>query len=136
RTLSTAINDPTTAVQSLDALEVIVRELAGRNLEASFALDERGATRLVWRSPGWSDLLDLAFEEIRFYGADSVQVTRRLRAVLEDLRAATPFERHAAIDAQLAWLGEAVSRTVAPGSAEEVIAGQPDRIGLGLARCT
>jgi uncharacterized membrane protein len=136
RALSPAVNDPTTAVHAIDALEVIVRELAGRNLEASFALDERGVTRLVWRSPGWSDLLDLAFDEIRFYGAGSVQVMRRLRAALEDLRAATPLQRHETIDTHLAWLDEAVRRTVAAGSAEEEIAALADRTGLGLAGCT
>jgi uncharacterized membrane protein len=34
--------------------------------------------------------MDLAFEEIREFGAASVQVMRRLRAALEDLRDATP----------------------------------------------
>jgi uncharacterized membrane protein len=136
RALSAAINDPTTAVQAIDALEVLMRDLAGRNLDASFALDERGATRLVWRTPGWADLLGLAFNEILYYGATSVQVTRRLRAALEDLRVATPPARHDAIDAHLAWLEEAVARTVAPGSAEETIATQADRIGLGMVRCT
>jgi hypothetical protein len=51
-------------------------------------------------------------------------------------RAATPPERHAAIESQLDWLDETVRRTVAPGSAEEAIAAQADGIGLGLARCT
>jgi uncharacterized membrane protein len=136
RALSAAINDPTTATQGIDALEALMRALAGRNLEASFALDDHGATRLVWRTPGWSDLLDLAFNEILYYGARSVQVTRRLRAALEDLRSSTPLERHDAIDTHLGWLDETMRRTVAPGSAEEAIAAQADRVGLGLARCT
>jgi uncharacterized membrane protein len=136
RALSPAVNDPTTAVHAIDALEVIVRELACRDLEDSFALDEQGVTRVAWPTPGWSDLLGLAFDEIRFYGAGAVQVMRRLRAALEDLRAATPLERHPAIETHLAWLEETVRRTVAPGSAEEAIAAQADRLGLGLARCT
>ena len=114
RALSPAVNDPTTAVQGLDVLEVLVRELAGRDLEASLARDAAGDVRLVWRSPSWEDVLDLAFDEIRHYGAGSIQISRRLRAVLEDLLASTPEPRHAAIEAQLRRLDAAVLGAV-PG---------------------
>jgi len=111
-----------------------MRELAPRNLEASFALDEQGVPRLVWRAPGWDDLLDLAFDEIREYGAGSVQVLRRLRAALEDLRADTPPVRHLAIDRHLEWLDETARRAHPAGSPEQEIASRADRIGLGMAR--
>jgi uncharacterized membrane protein len=48
--------------------------------------------------------------EIRQYGASSVQVCRRLRAALEDLRATTPQSRHAGLDAHVARLDDAVAR--------------------------
>ena len=35
--------------------------------------------------PTWEEYLALAFDEIRLYGADSIQVLRRLRAALIDL---------------------------------------------------
>ena len=108
RALSPAVNDPTTAVHALDSVEVVVRELAGRDLAASLTRGPDGAVRLAWRTPGWADMLDLAFDEIRAYGAASVQVCRRLRAVLEDLRAATPAVRHAAIDEHLERLDVAI----------------------------
>lgn len=53
RALSPAVNDPTTAVQAIDVLEVLARELGARDLRASLALDERGRVRLVWRAAGW-----------------------------------------------------------------------------------
>ena len=134
RALSPAINDPTTAVQALDVLEVLVRELAGRDLEASLARDAAGDVRLVWPSPSWEDVLDLAFEEIRLYGAGSVQICRRLRAVLDDLLASTPAERHPAIEAQLRRLDAAVLSTFPDGSPERETAMTADPIGLGLAR--
>jgi uncharacterized membrane protein len=134
RALSPAVNDPTTAVHGIDVLQVLVRELAGRDLEASAARDAEGAVRLVWPTPSWTDVLELAFEEIRQYGATSVQVCRRLRAVLEDLRASTPPQRHAAIDAQLARLDATVRATYAEGSPERESAAVADRIGVGLAR--
>jgi uncharacterized membrane protein len=134
RALSPAVNDPTTGAQAIDVLEVLVRELASRNLGSSLALDAQGVPRLVWRAPGWDDLLDLAFDEIREYGASSVQILRRLRAALEDLRADTPAVRHAAIDRHLEWLDETARGAHPAGSPEQEIAVRADRIGLGMAR--
>ena len=134
RALSPAINDPTTAVQGLDVLGVLVRELAGRDLEASLVRDAAGEVRLVWRSPSWEDVLDLAFDEIRHYGAGSIQICRRLRALLDDLLTATPPERHAAIEAQLRRLDAAVLGAFPAGSPELETALVADRTGLGLAR--
>lgn len=134
RALSPAINDPTTAVHGLDVLEVLVRELAGHDLDGSFARDEGGQVRLVWRSPRWDDLLDLAFEEIREYGASSVQICRRLRAVLEDLLASTPDVRHAAIDAHQRRLDATLRSAFPEGSLERETALVADRTGLGLGR--
>jgi uncharacterized membrane protein len=132
RALSPAVNDPTTAVHGLDAIELLVRELAARDLETALARDGDGAVRLVWSAPSWPDVLDLAFDEIRQYGATSVQVCRRLRAVLDDLRATTAPVRHAAIDEHLRRLDAAV--LAAFPEAERDIALVADPTGLGLAR--
>ena len=134
RALSPAVNDPTTAVQALDVLEVLIRELATRDLEASVARGPDGVVRLAWRSPSWPDALDLAFDEIRFYGASSLQIARRLRAVLEDARASTPELRHPALDDHLGWLDAAVAAAHPPGSPELAMAQRSDRLGLGLTR--
>ena len=134
RALSPAVNDPTTAVHALDVLEVLVAELAGRDLDASLARDGAGAVRVVWHSPSWDDVLDLAFDEIRGYGASSLQVARRLRAVLEDLLASTPPQRHAALREQLARLDAAVLTAYPAGSPERALAQVADRMGLGLGR--
>jgi uncharacterized membrane protein len=134
RALSPAVNDPTTAVQGIDALEPIVRELAGRDLDASFARGADGCVRLVWPSPDWEDVLDLAFEEIRAYGASAVQICRRMRAALEDLRTTSAPSRHAAIDAQLARLDATVAAAHGEGSPEAQLARVADRTGIGLHR--
>jgi Predicted membrane protein (DUF2254) len=55
--------------------------------------------------------------------------------VLEDLRAAAPAIRHAAVDDHLARLDASVAETFAPGSPERALARVADRMGLGLARC-
>jgi uncharacterized membrane protein len=134
RALSPAVNDPTTAVQGLDVLEPLVRELAGRDLEASFARGDDGRVRLVWPSPGWDDVLDLAFDEIRAYGAGSLQICRRMHALLHDLRASTAPSRHAAIDVQLARLDAAIAIAHGDGSPDAELARVADRMGIGLQR--
>jgi uncharacterized membrane protein len=132
RALSPAINDPTTAVHGIDALEVLIGELAARELEASQVTDEHGAVRLVRRGQNWPDMLALAFDEIRFYGASSLQVCRRLRAALERLEQTTPAVRHAALAEQLEWLDQSLARAFPPGSAELETAWGADRTGIGL----
>ena len=85
RRLSPAINDPTTAVQTIDQIEDLLRRLGRRELDTGHARDAKGALRLVFPMPTWEDYLTLAFDEIRQYGATSVQVMRRLRAALVGL---------------------------------------------------
>ncbi|MBJ7332610.1 MAG: DUF2254 domain-containing protein [Solirubrobacteraceae bacterium] len=134
RALSPAVNDPTTAVHALDAIETLVRELAGRDLEASVARGPDGRVRVVWPTPSWTGLLDLAFAEIRFYGASSVQITRRLRATLLELKEATDPVRHPALDSELAQLDAATALAHPPGSPDRELAMGADRMGLGLRR--
>jgi hypothetical protein len=43
----------------------------------------------------FEDLFLIAFDEIRFCGAKSMQVMRRMKALTSDLIAALPKERHA-----------------------------------------
>ena len=82
KALSPAVNDPTTAVQALNQIEDLLRRLGTRHLEMGQVKDEAGALRLIFPVPTWEDFLSLAFDEIRFYGAASLQVMRRLRTAL------------------------------------------------------
>jgi uncharacterized membrane protein len=134
RALSPAVNDPTTAVNGLDSLEVILRELAARDLERSLWSDAGGTVRVAWRAATWEDILDLAFDEIRGYGASAVQVCRRLRALLLDLRASAPPSRQLAIDEHLRRLDAAIALAYPAGSPDLPIARVADRTGLGLGR--
>ena len=45
----------------------------------------RAGLRLVYRTPDWDDFVHLAVTEIRHFGGASIQVARRLRAMLENL---------------------------------------------------
>ena len=87
KALSAAINDPTTAVQALDHLGNVLRLLGSTPLHGPLTFrDQEGTPRLLMPGRTWADYLTLAVTEIREYGSSSIQVTRRLRAILEDLQ--------------------------------------------------
>jgi len=85
KALSPAINDPTTAVLALDQIHNLLREVGLRRLDNGLIHDATGQLRLVCHTPNWEDFLGLAVTEIRQFGANSTQVARRMRAMLEDL---------------------------------------------------
>ncbi|MFE6887324.1 DUF2254 domain-containing protein [Streptomyces sp. NPDC057694] len=93
RALSPAVNDPTTAVQSLDQLDDILQRLARRPLGPGTVTDSQGRARITYPAPGWDSLLSLALDEILSYGSGAIQVVRRLRALLLDLAAVCPPDR-------------------------------------------
>ncbi len=134
KALSPAINDPTTAVQALDQIEDLLHRLGRRALDAGYVQDEQGALRLVFPTPTWEDYLSLAFDEIRQFGASSVQVMRRLRsALLGLLDSVTEAERKAVVQRYLRHLNLAVEHSVLDAE-DQVMALQEDRQGLGLSR--
>lgn len=131
--LSPAINDPTTAVQSLDYIEDFMVHIGKRQLTDGRIRDASSILRLIYPEPTWEDFVHLAFDEIRFYGASSVQVMRRMRALLRDLLQQLPAERQAPVQAQLARVEQAVVRTFP--SIEDLLDAQgEDRHGLGRSR--
>ena len=133
KALSPAINDPTTAVQALDEIEDLLRRIGVRCLDVDRVTDERGVVRVIFPTPTWEDFLSLAFDEIRFYGATSLQVTRRLRAALRDLSRVVPPSRQRAIQKYIEHLNVTVKNSI--HDAEDLTTAlQEDRQGLGLSR--
>lgn len=130
RALSSAINDPTTAVQMLDYLEELLRMIGAQPLGTMRYCDESGQPRLIVPGRTWEDYLTLAVTEIREYGASSVQVLRRLRAMLEDLREVLPADRRPAVDAELDRLDQTLAASFG-GKVDHDRAVVPDRQGIG-----
>ncbi|MEU0126953.1 DUF2254 domain-containing protein [Streptomyces sp. NPDC006289] len=130
RALSPSVHDPTTAVQCLDRIVQFLSMAVHLPLGALHHRDRRGDVRLVQEVPGWTDLVDLAFEEIRWSAAGSPQVTRRLLAALDDLLLLAGEERREPLRRHRALLVEAVERTV-PEAADRAFALRPDRQGIG-----
>ncbi len=134
KALSPAINDPTTAVQTIDQLEDLLRRLGAAELDAGYATDETGVIRLVFPTPTWEDYLTLAFDEIRQFGSSSVQVLRRLRSALVGLAESLPSEERAqAARRYLEHLDHGIEAS--PFDVEDRrMARQEDRQGIGLSR--
>ena len=105
RALSPGINDPTTAIQVLDEIHVILRELAVRRTISPYIVDESGEVRVVTQPPSFAGILDLALDEVIDY-ADNVQVPRKLEELLEDVGDVARPENRAAVVAKLEELRE------------------------------
>jgi uncharacterized membrane protein len=133
KALSPAINDPTTAVQALDQVEDLLLRLGRTDLSAGRVRDARGSLRLAFPVPTWEDFLVLAFDEIRFYGASSIQVMRRMRALLQGLMEHVPPERRPALQRYLQRVDTGIRRAFEDGD-DLKDALEEDRQGLGLSR--
>lgn len=110
RALSPAVNDPTTAVLALDQINSLLLALGRRRLDEGAARDAGGKVRVVYGTPNWPDYVMLAVSEIRQYGVGSLQVSRRLRAMLEQLIRELPESRRPPLEEELALLGSAAER--------------------------
>ena len=130
KALSKAINDPTTAVLAIDQLHRLLRSAGTRNLRTDQILDPVGKLRVIFRTPNWEDFVNLAFSEIRFYGAENIQIARRLRAMIVNLMDTLPVERHSALREELELLDSTIERLyVLPKDLK--LARIPDPQGLG-----
>jgi len=133
KALSPAVNDPTTAVQALDQIEDLLLRLGRRRLEVGVIRDSSGGLRLIIPHPKWEDFVVLAFDEIRFCGATSVQVMRRMKALIGDLISVLPDERQEAVRHFQERLDSTILRSFADAE-EKLEASVEDRQGLGMPR--
>lgn len=130
KALSPAINDPTTAVLAIDQLHRLLRRAGLRSLRTDYLIDPTGEVRVFLRTPDWEDFVHLAFTEIRFYGAENIQIARRVRAMLLNLMNTLPPERHPALQQELSLLDRMVEKFyVLPE--DLILARVPDAQGLG-----
>jgi len=108
--LSPAINDPTTAVLAIDQIHHLLRGVGSRHLDDERVRDAAGRVRLVFRTPAWEDFVQLAVTEIRHFGGESIQVARRLRAMLENLLQTLPDRRAPLLRQELSLLHRSAER--------------------------
>lgn len=108
RALSPGINDPTTAVQSLDQIHDALLRLGARELYSGVLRGPEGEVQVLVPVHSWEDYLHLGIDEIRIYGEGSLQVSRRLNSLLGDLRTRLPSCRRAAVEQQLRLLDASI----------------------------
>ncbi|QDP94735.1 DUF2254 domain-containing protein [Microlunatus elymi] len=130
KALSPAVNDPTTSIQALDQINLLLRVIGTRRLDTGVVRDDRGTVRFWRQVPSWEDYLRLALVETHQYGVGSVQVMRRIRALLEDVRDNVPDFRRAAVEAELELVAAAALRSF-PEPGDQQAASVADRQGLG-----
>jgi uncharacterized membrane protein len=130
RALSPAVNDPTTAVQVLDYLEESLRVVGSAEAPGGGASVEPLTSGVVMPVRTWPDVLALGVTEIREYGATSIQVARRLRALFEELGELVLPENRAAVDDEMRRLDATVTAAHAESS-DLALALSPDRQGIG-----
>ena len=92
RAVSEAMSDPSTATQAIDRIHDLLRQLANRPLPNGRHLDDQ-ASYGCCTDPVVGGYVRLAVDELRIHGRHSVQVTRRLEAMLNDLLEIAPPER-------------------------------------------
>jgi uncharacterized membrane protein len=130
RALSPAVNDPTTAVQVLDYLEETLRKVGVTSRPSRGASAETLTSGVIMPVRTWQDFLALGITEIREYGATSIQVTRRLRALLEELGELVLPENQAAVEEEMRLLEAMVMASYA-NSIDLDRARSPDHQGIG-----
>jgi uncharacterized membrane protein len=130
RSLSTGINDPTTATQVVDELHDLLLLLGSRPFPNGWHADAAGEPRLHMPMPSWDVYVALAFEEIRHYGAEALQVVRRIRSAVEDMMVDLPEDRHPALRRQIRLLDETAEWAFRSDTEREA-ARHPDAQGIG-----
>jgi uncharacterized membrane protein len=130
KALSPAINDPTTAVVAIDQLNRLLLAVGLRQLDNGPAQDSEGHVRLFLSKPHWQDFVSLAISEVRIYGSGSLQVCRRLDAMIMKLVDLLPRYRAPELARELELLRAGVERQF-PDLEDRLCALTPDSLGLG-----
>jgi uncharacterized membrane protein len=130
KALSPAINDPTTAVLAIDQIHRLLRSVGQRRLRGDVLTDGLGHPRVIFRTPNWENFVHMSCTEIRHCGAGSMQVARRLRALLENLIVSLPPHRHRALEEERDRLDQAI-KAAYPLVSDLALASMPDAQGLG-----
>jgi uncharacterized membrane protein len=112
--LSPAVNAPTTATQVIYRLVDLLTVIAGKPAPTGLFTDHEGQLRLVRPTRTWEDYVDLAFTEIRFYGADQPQPARQLSRALDYLLDKAPEECQAALERQKDLLLQTIEHSGSP----------------------
>ncbi len=89
KAISPALNDPTTCVNCIHYLGVIVKELAVRD-DRSMLARKLGAAGIILKEPTFEQYLDDAFDQIYHFGRRDHVIVRTVIGVLREVVSAVP----------------------------------------------
>ncbi|MFE4258332.1 DUF2254 family protein [Streptomyces sp. NPDC056883] len=104
RALSPAVNDPATAVESLDRIEDLLNRLAGRDLNIGHFADGTGRLRVSVPVPDWDRYLRTAVDEVLYAATGSPMALRRMHDLLAGLAERAPESRRGPVRDRLRWV--------------------------------
>ena len=81
--VSPSVNDPTTAINAMEAMTSLLIRSAASPAPSRLRADEDGEVRLVAVAPDLDDLVRLGFEQVRVFAAPYPVLSRRLIALLK-----------------------------------------------------
>lgn len=90
KALSPAINDPTTALRCIDRLVELVAALGRCQRPDRARTDGSGRIVVLVRDTSYARALDVAFDQVRHYGADNPAIAARMLEALGELAAVAP----------------------------------------------
>jgi uncharacterized membrane protein len=93
KALSPGINDPTTAAHCIDRLAQILLAVGNRRPPAP-TRTESGDVHFIARPPTFDTAVEVAFDQILYFGQENPAIVAKLRSVVEQLERLLPAERH------------------------------------------
>ncbi len=113
RALSPSINDPTTAMSCIDRLGELLVRLASREQPATIRTSDEGGTLLVLTTTTVEQLVELAYGQIRHYGAADAVVMVHLAETLRRISVLTPDACHEPLARQARLVRESARNKIA-----------------------
>ncbi|WP_407840275.1 DUF2254 family protein [Streptomyces sp. DSM 116496] len=107
RALSPAVNDPATAVESLDRIEDLLNRLVGRELSIGHFTDGSGRLRVTVPVPDWERYLRTAVDDVLYAATGSPMALRRMHDLLAGLAERAPESRRGPVRDRLRWVDRA-----------------------------
>jgi uncharacterized membrane protein len=109
KALSPGINDPTTAAMCIDGIGEVLIVLGRRTAPDPVREADGGRVRLIARQPSYEQIVDLAFSQIRHYGASDPSIRAKLLETTERVSARVPPERRGSLTWQVSRLAGAAT---------------------------
>jgi uncharacterized membrane protein len=92
KALSPAINDPNTALMSLNEISRVLRQLAGRELPRHVICDDKGRPRLIAEGPSFEKMVAQALDQTRRYGMADAGIAAKMLDVIGEVAEQTDIE--------------------------------------------